>query len=266
MNPGSQRKTVGIIIRKYNQRFFKTSDPHLPSNHHGGKAGSWKKRSIFTHMFNPWTDDSETAARIRWSGHVLAPHRRAEELMESVGWNWPPLGGTTSRFRNEKLGGYPRKQKAQAEFPNMRGDDFRPLRVATQGWGLPQSMAVARFFCVSSCKRCEFLVPLPSIQFLFLFLFVLLGQSMMIVMVTWSFLPDPWLWDPTSRSLRGQGKLWQEESCTVCRTQVVVQRLSSRQRGTIRRLIFRLYCVLLIHLLQVGAKTSRFFLQVWLFG
>ena len=61
----------------------------------------------------------------------------------------------------------------------MRGDDFRPLRVATQGWGLPQSMAVARFFCVSSCKRCEFLVPLPSIQFLFLFLFVLLDQSMM---------------------------------------------------------------------------------------
>lgn len=105
-------------------------DPRLPSNHHGGKTGSWKKGSIFTHMFNPWTDDSETAARIRWSGHVLAPHRRVrwmDGVLTAVhrgGWNNLP-----SRFL-EKRGGYPRKQKAQAEFPNMRGDDFRPLATA----------------------------------------------------------------------------------------------------------------------------------------
>lgn len=243
MNPGTQRKAVRIIIKynQYNLRFFKIVDPRLPSNHHGGKTGSWKKSSIFTHMFNPWTDDSETAARIRWSGHVLAPHRRVRRngwrVLTAVhrgGWNLP------SRFL-EKRGGYPRKQKAQAEFPNMRGDDFRPLRLQHRGRGYRKVWCVARFFCfvlqkvgvsgpsydhgdLHQCRGSFSILDLRHcLRFKSLFiLLLLLDQSMMMVMVISPRLVvmcgiqlDVFI----SRSLRGQGKRWQEESCTVCRTQ-----------------------------------------------
>lgn len=67
------------------------------------------------------------------------------------GWNLP------SRFL-EKLGGYPRKQKAQAEFPNMRGDDFRPLRLQHRGEATAKCGALRDFFCFV-LQWWEFLVP-----------------------------------------------------------------------------------------------------------
>ena len=147
-----------------------------------GKLDEFSFHNLFS-IFNPLGDERgrQLLQTHRWSGYVLAPHRRAQEWMESVGWKMElATTGANNLSSLEKLGaGYPRKQKAQAEFPNMRGDDFRSLWLHRESY---RGVWRLRDFCEFRRVIWEFLVPVPSIQFSSYFCCAF-DQSMMLVMV-----------------------------------------------------------------------------------